>query len=80
MRGPQNAGLLLGKKELIAEAAKNNNPYDGVGRGMKVAKEQIVGMVAAVDWILSQSDEAHGEGVPPARGQDRGDAEGHSDV
>jgi L-seryl-tRNA(Ser) seleniumtransferase len=58
MRGPQNAGLLLGKKELIEAAAKNNNPFDGVGRGMKVAKEQIVGMVAAVDWILSQSDDA----------------------
>src|SRR5262249_36761280 len=57
IRGPQNAGLLLGKKDLIAAAAKNNNPYDGVGRGMKVAKEQIVGMVAAVDWFLSQADE-----------------------
>jgi L-seryl-tRNA(Ser) seleniumtransferase len=35
----------------------NNNPNeDVVGRGMKVAKEQIVGMVAAVDWFLSQSD------------------------
>ncbi len=56
IRGPQNAGLLLGKKDLIAAAAKNNNPYDGVGRGMKVAKEQIVGMVAAVDWFLGQSD------------------------
>ena len=56
IRGPQNAGLLLGKKDLIASAAKNNNPHDGVGRGMKVAKEQIVGMVAAVDWFLSQSD------------------------
>jgi seryl-tRNA(Sec) selenium transferase len=57
IRGPQNAGLLLGRKDLIAAAAASNNPYDGVGRGMKVAKEQIVGMVAAVDWILSQSDE-----------------------
>lgn len=56
MRGPQNAGLLLGRKDLIEAAAANNNPYDGVGRGMKVAKEQIVGMVAAVDWFLSQSD------------------------
>lgn len=57
MRGPQNAGLLLGKKELIAAATKNNSPNDDVvGRGMKVAKEQIVGMVAAVDWFLSQSD------------------------
>jgi len=56
IRGPQNAGLLLGRKDLIAAATKNNNPFDGVGRGMKVAKEQIVGMVAAVDWFLSQSD------------------------
>jgi L-seryl-tRNA(Ser) seleniumtransferase len=35
----------------------SNNPFDGVGRGQKVAKEQIVGMVAAVDWLLSQTDE-----------------------
>jgi L-seryl-tRNA(Ser) seleniumtransferase len=57
LRGPQNAGLLLGRKDLITEAEKSNNPHDGVGRGMKVAKEQIVGMVAAVDWILAQTDE-----------------------
>jgi uncharacterized pyridoxal phosphate-dependent enzyme len=56
IRGPQNAGLLLGKRDLMVAAAKNNNPFDGVGRGMKVAKEQIVGMVAAVDWFLTQSD------------------------
>jgi len=58
IRGPQNAGLLLGKKHLIDLATANNNPNsDAVGRGMKVAKEQIVGMVAAVDWLLEQSDE-----------------------
>jgi L-seryl-tRNA(Ser) seleniumtransferase len=57
IRGPQNAGLLLGKKHLTDLAHRNNNPGDGVGRGMKVAKEQIVGMVAAVDWVLSQSEE-----------------------
>jgi L-seryl-tRNA(Ser) seleniumtransferase len=57
MRGPQNAGLLLGRADLIAGATKNNSPNDDVvGRGMKVAKEQIVGMVAAIDWFLSQSD------------------------
>ena len=57
IRGPQNAGLLLGKKELIAAAALNNSPIsDTVGRGMKVSKEQIVGMVAALDWFLAQSD------------------------
>lgn len=59
IRGPQNAGLLLGRRDLIEAAAANNNPFDEtVGRGMKVAKEQIVGMVAAVDWLLAQSDEA----------------------
>ncbi len=59
IRGPQNAGLLLGKKHLIDLAAENDNPYsDAVGRGMKVAKEQIVGMVAAVDWLLDQNDDA----------------------
>ena len=58
IRGPQNAGLLVGRKDLIEAAAWNNNPFDEtVGRGMKVAKEQIIGMVAAVDWFLSQTDE-----------------------
>jgi L-seryl-tRNA(Ser) seleniumtransferase len=58
IRGPQNAGLLLGRKDLIELAAQNDNPNsDAVGRGMKVAKEQIVGMVAAIDWLLEQSDD-----------------------
>jgi uncharacterized pyridoxal phosphate-dependent enzyme len=58
IRGPQNAGLLLGRKDLIEAATWSNSPRDEtVGRGMKVAKEQIIGMVAAVDWFLSQTDE-----------------------
>jgi L-seryl-tRNA(Ser) seleniumtransferase len=57
IRGPQNAGLLLGRADLIATAQENNNPNsNSIGRGMKVSKEQIVGMVAAIDWFLSQSD------------------------
>ena len=58
IRGPQNAGLLLGRKVLTDLAHANNNPGDGIGRGMKVAKEQIVGMVAAVDWVLSHTEES----------------------
>jgi L-seryl-tRNA(Ser) seleniumtransferase len=58
MRGPQNTGLLLGRKDLIEAAVANAMPNSNtVGRGMKVAKEEIVGMVAAVDWFLSQTDE-----------------------
>lgn len=58
IRGPQNAGLLLGRKDLTDLAHQNNNPTEGVGRGMKVAKEQIVGMVAAVDWVLAHTEES----------------------
>jgi L-seryl-tRNA(Ser) seleniumtransferase len=57
IRGPQNSGLLLGRADLIVAAQANNNPNsDSIGRGMKVSKEQIVGMVAALDWFLSQTD------------------------
>jgi L-seryl-tRNA(Ser) seleniumtransferase len=58
LRGPQNAGLLLGRKDLIEAATWSNSPHDEtVGRGMKVAKEQIIGMVAAIDWYLAQTDD-----------------------
>jgi L-seryl-tRNA(Ser) seleniumtransferase len=59
IRGPQCTGLLLGRKDLIEFAAKNNSPYSNtVGRGMKVGKEEIIGLVAAVDWLLDQNEEA----------------------
>jgi len=59
IRGPQCSGLLLGKKELIDAAMQNNSPYSNtVGRGMKVGKEEIIGLVAAVDWFLEQDDAA----------------------
>ena len=53
LRGPQCAGLLLGRKDLIEAALLNNNPNeDTIGRGMKVGKEEIVGMFAAVERYL----------------------------
>jgi L-seryl-tRNA(Ser) seleniumtransferase len=59
LRGPQCSGLLLGRKDLIDAAKLNNSPYsNSIGRGLKVAKEEIVGLVAAVDWFLSQDDAA----------------------
>src|SRR5216683_3452428 len=53
LRGPQCSGLLLGRKDLIEAAKKNNSPNSNtVGRGMKVAKEEIVGLVTAVEtWL-----------------------------
>ena len=59
IRGPQCTGLLLGRKDLIEAAVKNNSPYSNtIGRGMKVGKEEIIGLVAAVDWFLSQDEQA----------------------
>lgn len=55
IRGPQSAGLLLGRQDLIA-AARLNAPPNGntVGRGMKVNKEEIVGMLAALELYLKK--------------------------
>lgn len=50
MRGPQCAGVLLGRKHLIDAALKNYNPYEGaVCRSMKVGKEEIIGMLTAIE-------------------------------
>jgi L-seryl-tRNA(Ser) seleniumtransferase len=54
LRGPQCAGLLLGREDLIHYALLNNSPYeDTVGRGQKVGKEEIVGMVKALELYLN---------------------------
>jgi L-seryl-tRNA(Ser) seleniumtransferase len=57
LRGPQCTGLLLGRKDLIEAARQNNSPNSNtIGRGMKVAKEEIIGLVAAVDWFVDQDE------------------------
>ena len=58
IRGPQSAGLLLGRKDLIA-AARLNAPPNGntVGRGMKVNKEEILGMLVALEIYLEKDHE-----------------------
>jgi L-seryl-tRNA(Ser) seleniumtransferase len=53
LRGPQSAGLLLGRRDLIEAAALNDSPNsDSIGRGMKVNKEEILGMMVAVEVYL----------------------------
>jgi uncharacterized pyridoxal phosphate-dependent enzyme len=54
LRGPQSAGLLVGRKDLIA-AARLNAPPNGntIGRGLKVNKEEMVGMLAALERYLA---------------------------
>ena len=59
IRGPQCAGLLIGKKELVANALLNNSPHeDTLGRSQKVGKEEIVGMVKALECYLNEDHQA----------------------
>ncbi len=58
VRGPQGAGMLLGRKDLIEAAAANASPNQFLGRGMKVAKEEIVGLVAALRIFVGEDEEA----------------------
>jgi L-seryl-tRNA(Ser) seleniumtransferase len=55
IRGPQDSGLLAGRKDLIEAARANCNPHPSVGRGMKVSKEAMIGLWAAID-IFMQTD------------------------
>jgi len=59
LRGPQASGLLLGRRDLIEAAHLNNNPYgDTIGRPCKVGKEEIMGLVAAVELYVQRDHEA----------------------
>ena len=59
MRGPQCAGLLIGRKDLLAYALLNNSPHeDTIGRSQKVGKEEIIGMVKALELYLKEDHDA----------------------
>ena len=59
LRGPQSAGLLLGRKDLIEAALMNNSPNsNSLCRGNKVNKEEIVGMVVALELYLERDHKA----------------------
>jgi uncharacterized pyridoxal phosphate-dependent enzyme len=49
LMGPQSAGILMGKKQLVAAARLSAPPRSGIARGHKVNKEEIIGMYAALD-------------------------------
>jgi D-glucosaminate-6-phosphate ammonia-lyase len=52
LRGPQTTGLLLGRKDLIEASLPAMSPFGGIGRGMKVGKEELCGVLAAVELYL----------------------------
>jgi len=59
IRGPQCAGLLIGRKDLVRYALLNNSPHeDTLGRGQKVGKEEILGMIKALELYLNEDFDA----------------------
>src|SRR6516165_6967773 len=59
IRGPQCAGLLLGRADLVSYALLNNSPHeDTIGRSQKVGKEEIIGMIKALERYLKDDQEA----------------------
>jgi L-seryl-tRNA(Ser) seleniumtransferase len=57
VRGPQSSGILCGRADLVEAARLNMSPYASVGRAAKVAKEEIAGLLAALDRFVSMDHE-----------------------
>lgn len=58
IRGPQGTGILCGRADLIEAAAAHANPAQFLGRPMKVAKEEVLGLVAALSMFVEEDEEA----------------------
>jgi uncharacterized pyridoxal phosphate-dependent enzyme len=58
LHGPQASGLVVGRKDLIDSMRVNGNPNASIGRPMKVGKEEMVGLLTAVQLYLKRDHEA----------------------
>ncbi|HUV90631.1 MAG TPA: hypothetical protein VMY80_13325 [Anaerolineae bacterium] len=58
IRGPQSSGFLLGTKDLIEACRLNDNPHMAIGRPMKVSKEEIAGLVKALECYVAKDHAA----------------------
>ena len=58
LRGPQSSGLIVGRSDLIEACRMNGAPNPRMGRPMKVGKEEMVGLLAAVEHYLADDEDA----------------------
>jgi L-seryl-tRNA(Ser) seleniumtransferase len=58
LRGPQSSGLVLGRRALVEACIANGPPNHSLGRPMKVGKEELLGILAAVEWTLARDEPA----------------------
>jgi L-seryl-tRNA(Ser) seleniumtransferase len=54
LRGPQSSGFMVGRADLVAAAAANASPHQRLARAMKVGKEEIIGLVRALELYLDR--------------------------
>ena len=59
LRGPQPSGFVVGRRDLVDAIMRESSPGCGIGRPMKISKETIVGLVAAVESALAEDPQAH---------------------
>lgn len=58
IRGPQATGLLFGRRDLVEAALLNASPHDRIGRPLKVAREEIIGLATALQLFMEADEEA----------------------
>ncbi|MGH9721659.1 MAG: aminotransferase class V-fold PLP-dependent enzyme [Bryobacteraceae bacterium] len=58
IRGPQSAGVLLGRKDLVKAAWVHSAPHHGYSRAMKIGREEVVGMLMAIEMWVKRNHEA----------------------
>jgi len=58
LRGPQTSGLLLGREDLVRAAWRNASPHQAFARGMKVSKEDVIGVLTALEIWFERRDPA----------------------
>ncbi len=59
MGGPNNSGILIGRRDLIKLAHLQSYPFDGIGRSSKMSRETIVGLVKALEIFMIRDDEKY---------------------
>ncbi|HTO11687.1 MAG TPA: aminotransferase class V-fold PLP-dependent enzyme [Candidatus Binatia bacterium] len=58
IRGPQSTGILAGRRDLIRAVALNASPNQALGRAAKTSKEEICGLVVALECFLAEDEKA----------------------
>lgn len=61
LRGPQSTGILCGQRELMEAAVLNASPNMSIGRPMKVCKEEIIGLITALELFVQRDHQVEWE-------------------